>query len=64
MANKICSIQHIGKDSIGKDTYINLNNGEHYVGIKQGLKTLYIQYHKFYKDIYNQEDEKILTESQ
>lgn len=64
MATKIYSIQRIGKDSAGKNTYINLNNGEHYVGVKKGSTTTFIQYQKFYEAFYNQENQKTLTEAQ
>ena len=55
MANKIL---YVGKDSVDNKIYLNTNDGEHYVGVKNDAlrdsKVLYIQYQKFYKEIYAQ----------
>jgi len=66
MANKILygSIQSIGKDSVGREICVNLKNQEIYVKISKGLTKTLINYKTFYKDFYNQEDQKILTEIQ
>jgi hypothetical protein len=64
MANKIL---YLGKDSMNKDIYVDVNQGEHYVGIGKNTlgdnKVLFIQYQKFYEKFYNQQNQNALSEA-